>query len=941
MRNLPCVIVILCLLIVSSSTEDKSKTDDGTEKKVDSDPEDISIELNTEEVVDDAKGDKGKTDDRTEKQVDKDQEEISAELSTEEVVSDSTEDEIDEKEENDDSKKIETVYSSKESSESDNTDLQRHKTEKIRVKTKPSYFKLKTDINFSPTQPNEKQTIDNDDEEHDKNEDENDDVDVTEDEIIDIMDDVDFLVRTKFSDEATPKDESAKTNINIISDVDSKEKSKDSSTIKSSSNKEVVKESLDDKNDEKYNEIADAKDLLSLLETLSIDDFSEIQILDDGDETVDSYDSGMAATNIIDTVKISSNTEDKPLKLTKTSHIIESNERDESSPVVDDETEKYESEELKGDEGTNDNSDDRVTIISNDEGTSVGTDVDNVDETGENDDVEQSDETISSVGEQDESKEKETVKQSDKIDLSDIGKGVFKEMEKDETDEDENVGENDEIDLSDLGKGKLEEMENDETDENVNVGENDKIDLFNDGEEKTKRMENDEKDENTELSDEKDLSDHENDTFEEREDNEINENDNMGQNDEIDLFSHEKVNFEESQNDQLIIKTRNENIPVEDKQTVSLEEKHITKNQESQEEEGAEINEVLRQHIITPEKSTNEKSDDHKDIQTEVKDSQEASEIPLLNLEVQTIDNDKNIEITKTSKQKVLQKSGALEKQLIKQSKDEINSEQKDAEEFNKNPKLQLQKLENDMVSDQDAKENKFESNDESEVIVDSESVERADNSVEYKKQLPSDQSNTKKVKRKKISQSLYSETHELEGKNEEPEMMEMMEDIEDDTQQNSINEPPLIARHSMKESPPNVIDMSMEETIKTRRLLAQFNEGGDDSEDGEVSEVVEQANSFVANINPESTTDVTSGPKLPPTEGITTATNIIPESNVTTDVTPGPKLPSTEGITTFPVTTTQISFCLSNPCSAGNCTDVVGGYVCLCDAGFTGTVLI
>jgi hypothetical protein len=465
--------------------------------------------------------------------------------------------------------------------------------------------------------------------------------------------------------------------------------------------------------------------------------------------------------------------------------------------------------------------------------------------------------------------------------------------------------------------------------------------LFNDGEEKTKRMENDEKDENTELSDEKDLSDHEKDTFEEREDNEINENDNMGQNDEIDLFSHEKVNFEESQNDQLIIKTRNENIPVEDKQTVSLEEKHITKNQESQEEEGAEINEVLRQHIITPEKSTNEKSDDHKDIQTEVKDSQEASEIPLLNLEVQTIDNDKNIEITKTSKQKVLQKSGALEKQLIKQSKDEINSEQKDAEEFNKNPKLQLQKLENDMVSDQDAKENKFESNDESEVIVDSESVERADNSVEYKKQLPSDQSNTKKVKRKKISQSLYSETHELEGKNEEPEMMEMMEDIEDDTQQNSINEPPLIARHSMKESPPNVIDMSMEETIKTRRLLAQFNEGGDDSEDGEVSEVVEQANSFVANINPESTTDVTSGPKLPPTEGITTATNIIPESNVTTDVTPGPKLPSTEGITTFPVTTTQISFCLSNPCSAGNCTDVVGGYVCLCDAGFTGTVLI
>jgi hypothetical protein len=42
--------------------------------------------------------------------------------------------------------------------------------------------------------------------------------------------------------------------------------------------------------------------------------------------------------------------------------------------------------------------------------------------------------------------------------------------------------------------------------------------------------------------------------------------------------------------------------------------------------------------------------------------------------------------------------------------------------------------------------------------------------------------------------------------------MMEMMEDIEDDTQQNIINEPPLIARHSMKESPPNVIDMSMEE---------------------------------------------------------------------------------------------------------------------------------
>lgn len=749
MRNLPCVIVILCLLIVSSSTEDKSKTDDGTEKKVDSDPEDISIELNTEEVVDDAKGDKGKTDDSTEKQVDKDQEEISAELNTEEVMSDSTEDEIDEKEENDDSKKLETVYSSKESSESDNTDLQRHKTEKTRVKTKPSYFKLKTDINFSPTQPNEKQTIDNDDEEHDKNEDENDDVDVTEDEIIDIMDDIDFLVRTKFSDEATPKDESAKTNINIISDVDSKEKSKDSPTIKSSSNKEVVKESLDDTNDEKYNEIADAKDLLSLLETLSIDDVSEIQILDDGDETVDSYDTGMAATNIIDTVKISSNTEDKPLKLTKTSDIIDSNERDESSPVVDDETEKYESEELKGDEGTNDNSDDRVTIISNDEGTSVGTDVDNVDETGENDDVEQSDETISSVGEQDESKEKETIKQSDELDLSDIEKGVFKEMEKDETDEDENVGENDEIDLSDLGKGKLEEMENDETDENVNIGENDKIDLFNDGEEKTKRMENDEKDENTELSDEKDL------------------------------------------------------------------------------------------------------------------------------------------------------------------------------------------------VSDQDAKESMFESNDESEVIVDSESVERADNSVEYKKQLPSDQSNTKKVKRKKISQSLYSETHELEGKNEEPEMMEMMEDIEDDTQQNIINEPPLIAKHSMKESPPNVIDMSMEETIKTRRLLAQFNEGEDDSEDGEVSEVVEQANSFVANINPESTTDVTSGPKLPPTEDITTATNIIPELNFTTDVTPGPKLPSTEGITTFPVTTTQISFCLSNPCLAGNCTDVVGGYVCLCDAGFTGTVLI
>jgi hypothetical protein len=80
---------------------------------------------------------------------------------------------------------------------------------------------------------------------------------------------------------------------------------------------------------------------------------------------------------------------------------------------------------------------------------------------------------------------------------------------------------------------------------------------------------------------------------------------------------------------------------------------------------------------------------------------------------------------------------------VILQSKDEINSEQKDAEEFNKNPKLQLQKLENDMVSDQDAKESIFESNDESEVIVDSESVEHADNSVEYKKQLPSDQSNT------------------------------------------------------------------------------------------------------------------------------------------------------------------------------------------------------
>jgi hypothetical protein len=87
--------------------------------------------------------------------------------------------------------------------------------------------------------------------------------------ILNFLNDVDFLVRTKFSDEATPKDESAKTNINIISDVDSKEKSKDSSTIKSSSNKEVVKESLDDENDEKYNEIADAKDLLSLLETLS------------------------------------------------------------------------------------------------------------------------------------------------------------------------------------------------------------------------------------------------------------------------------------------------------------------------------------------------------------------------------------------------------------------------------------------------------------------------------------------------------------------------------------------------------------------------------------------------------------------------------------------------------------------------------------------------
>ena len=913
--------------------------DDRTEKKIYTDSEDVSVELDTEEVMDDTKEDKPKTDHKTEKQVDSGQEEISAELNTDEVVSDSTEDEIDETEENDDRKKIEAVFSSKETSESDNKDLQRHKTEKTRVKTKPSYSEDKTD--FSPTQPNEKQTIENDDEENDNNADENDDVDVTEDEIIDIMDDVDFLVRTKFRDDASQKDESAKTNINIIADVDSKEKSKDSSTIKSSSNKEVVKESLNDPYDEKNDENVDAKDLLSLLETLSIDDDSEIQILDDGDETVDSYDTGMEATNIIDTVKMSSSTEDKPLKRNKVSSIIESNERDESSPGVNDETEKFESEELKGNEGTNDKSHDRVTIISNDEEIYVGNDVDNVHETDDIEDVEKIDEMIPSVREKDESKEKETNKQNDEIDLSDNGKSVFKEMENDVTDENENVGENDEIYLSDHGNGKLEEIENDGTAKIENVGENDEIDLSDHGEDEFKEIENDE----------------------------TNENKNMGQNDEIDLFSHGKVNFEETQNDQIIIKSRNENVPIEDKQTVPLIEKLISKNQEPQEEEVGEINEVLRQQIITSEKSTNEKFDDHKDVQTEVKDSQEASEIAQS--ELQTIDDNKNIEIIKTSKQKVLQKSGALEKQLVKQSKDEINSEQNDREEYNINPKLQLQKLENDMVSDQDAKESIFESNDESEVIVDSESVERSDNSVEYKKQLPWQQSSTKEVKRKKISHSLYSETHESpEGNNEEPKMMKMMEDIEDETQQYVMNEPPLIARHSMEESPPNVIDMSMEETIKTRRLLAQFIGGEDDSEDGEVSEVAEQANSFVANIIPESTTDVTpspmlpltggdiptgtniysksttdvtSGPKLPPTEDITTGTNIYSKS--TTDVTSGPKLPPTDGITTaittFPVTTTHISFCPSNPCFAGNCTEVVGGYVCLCDAGFTGTVLI
>ncbi|XP_052089257.1 uncharacterized protein LOC127725998 [Mytilus californianus] len=132
----------------------------------------------------------------------------------------------------------------------------------------------------------------------------------------------------------------------------------------------------------------------------------------------------------------------------------------------------------------------------------------------------------------------------------------------------------------------------------------------------------------------------------------------------------------------------------------------------------------------------------------------------------------------------------------------------------------------------------------------------------------------------------------------------------------NSLNNPPVIGRNNLNTAS-NVIDMSVENSVKTRRLLAQLDDKSDSTDDG--SEASEMAETFLDGL----------------ISNLPNSTEIPVDENIFETSTPSGTPEDTTVIADF---TPADLACLSNPCVNGTCKDISSGrYICLCDVGFTG----